>query len=129
MTKENSVDNSILNSQTKNLALREARIREVLKYGIAATGQALYIKSLEQKRLSASQAIRAKCYDCMGYFEDGKGDCGDPICPLYPWMPYGKKETPLVYANRAMPEKNSSTPDGLYPPKSGNTHNEAEVRS
>jgi hypothetical protein len=123
------VDSNILDSQTKDFALRQTKIRDVVKYGIAATGQALYIKSLEQKRLSASQAIRAKCYDCMAYFEDGKGDCGDPLCPLYDWMPYGQVKMHPAHANRTMPEKNSYAPDGLYPPKSGNMHNEAEVRS
>ena len=44
------------------------------------------------KVLPRSQAIRAKCADCMGAYEDGAMDCKIPTCPLYPYMPYhGKK--------------------------------------
>jgi len=28
----------------------------------------------------------------MGYYSDGKIDCECTSCPLYPWMPYRKKE-------------------------------------
>lgn len=40
------------------------------------------------KKVGRKDAMLAKCYDCMGFYEDGLGDCGDPKCPLYPWMPY-----------------------------------------
>lgn len=41
--------------------------------------------------LCASQAIVAKCTDCMGWFVDGRHDCDVTDCPLYPWMPYRGK--------------------------------------
>jgi len=44
------------------------------------------------KRLCASDAIRARCFDCMGGFCDGRLDCRVPMCPLYPWQPYGKRD-------------------------------------
>jgi hypothetical protein len=34
------------------------------------------------------------CKDCMGDYLDFKPndrDCKNPKCPLYEWMPYGKK--------------------------------------
>ena len=40
---------------------------------------------LSKVSLTASSAIRAFCYECMGwnYYEVDK--CTDPHCPLYPW--------------------------------------------
>jgi Zn-finger protein len=32
--------------------------------------------------------IMAKCYDCTGFYKDGREDCNTPTCPLYPLMPY-----------------------------------------
>ena len=39
--------------------------------------------------------IRAKCYECTGYYADGVKDCGNDLCPLYPDHPYSPtaKET------------------------------------
>ncbi|MFA5346634.1 MAG: hypothetical protein WC294_00710 [Methanoregula sp.] len=42
-------------------------------------------------KLTRSRAMLAKCYDCMGFYVDGAGDCGCPDCPLYFWMPYKGK--------------------------------------
>ncbi len=55
--------------------------------------------------MTRAQAIRAKCYDCMGGYVDGKRDCEIPRCPLYGFMPYRKtrlnppeppKTTPVI---------------------------------
>ncbi len=105
---QEKIDTSILHSGNKNLALRQRKIQDVRKYGIVARGQVLLIKHYQQQKLSASQAIKAYCYQCMGLFEDGKGDCGDTLCPLYSWFPY--KNSPLADANRALPAKNSEVP-------------------
>jgi hypothetical protein len=43
-------------------------------------------------RLTRGRAILAKCYECMGGFEDGTMDCKMTDCPLYPFMPYGRSE-------------------------------------
>ena len=40
------------------------------------------------KRLTQREAIYAQCFICMGYYVDGKEDCGNKICPLYYYMPY-----------------------------------------
>jgi len=115
--KENLLGNPTLSADAKKLSPQQIRIQEISQHGIAAKGQALLVKNIQGKRLSASLAALAKCYDCMSYYEDGKGDCGDPICPLYPWMPYGQK----ARANRALPEKKSEPLVCSYPPQSGNT--------
>ena len=46
-------------------------------------------KYLAGDKLTLRQMIIAKCYECMGNYADGKGDCLLSNCPLYPIMPYG----------------------------------------
>jgi hypothetical protein len=38
--------------------------------------------------LTPSEAIRAKCADCMNNYADGRIDCEIEECPLWPFMPY-----------------------------------------
>jgi hypothetical protein len=40
------------------------------------------------KKLSISQAVKANCAACMGFYADGRRDCDMMDCPLHPWMPY-----------------------------------------
>ena len=42
--------------------------------------------------LRRSQAILAKCADCMNLYADGLNDCEIKECPLYPRMPYRVKQ-------------------------------------
>jgi len=61
--------------------------------GITAKGKKELIKHLYGERLTVRQMCIAKCYDCMGYYSDGRGqDCGIQNCPLYPLMPYREGE-------------------------------------
>ena len=46
-----------------------------------------YLDYLNGEELGRSATMRAKCYDCMGGY-DQAGDCMVAACPLYPWMPY-----------------------------------------
>lgn len=55
-----------------------------------AKGQAAHKKYLSGKNLTKSVAITAKCFECMGHYDDGPCDCEIVKCPLYPFMPYGK---------------------------------------
>jgi hypothetical protein len=55
---------------------------------ISAQGRTELLKHVAGKRLTRNQAIKAKCYDCMGGYTDGKQDCRIHVCPLYPFMPY-----------------------------------------
>lgn len=61
---------------------------ETVENGMKARGKKELLNHLDGIRLSARQALAAKCYDCMGYFSDGKSDCQTPDCPLYPYMAY-----------------------------------------
>jgi len=54
----------------------------------SAKGKAEIMRQRSGKRLSYKQAVLAKCYECMGYYADGKLDCEIPDCPLYGFMPY-----------------------------------------
>jgi hypothetical protein len=44
--------------------------------------------------LTARQAIIAQCCECSGYYADGKEDCENPLCSLYPFMPYAQFRKP-----------------------------------
>jgi hypothetical protein len=65
------------------------RIKNLKAYGARAKGRSELLKHFEGKRLNSGEAILAKCYECLGYYADGKRRCTIPSCPLYPWMPYG----------------------------------------
>ena len=59
-----------------------------VRNGKERQGKRHLIAYLEGKLLSPQQAIRARCYDCMGFYDDGKVDCESETCPLHPYMPY-----------------------------------------
>ena len=54
------------------------------------------MKHLEGGRLTLRQATLAKCYDCMGYFSDGKIDCKMPKCPLHDFMAFNADKIKLT---------------------------------
>jgi hypothetical protein len=62
--------------------------------GIKARGGKELRNYLAGRRLSPKQMAAAKCYDCMGGFADGKGDCKMTECPLYLLMPYRERNDP-----------------------------------
>ena len=62
-------------------------------YGKMARGRNELIKHREGKKLTYRQAALAKCYDCMGGYQDGKVDCEIPNCSLYPFMPFRKMKS------------------------------------
>lgn len=62
--------------------------------GKAFQGKQELIRHYQGKRLTMSEAIKANCYECMGYYDAGAEDCGCPQCPLYPFAPYSDVKTP-----------------------------------
>ena len=70
----------------------EERIESIKHYGKDAQGKRELIKYLEGKKLTIRQMVRGACYDCMGYYANGKVDCELPSCCLYPLMPYREGE-------------------------------------
>jgi len=87
------------------------RLCDIKRYGIAAQGRAELNAHVKGKHLTRDKAIRAFCYDCMGYFEDGKADCKQIDCPLYRFMPYKMSNNVLAGLVQLLPEKNASVPD------------------
>ena len=64
------------------------RYEEVEKYGIGTKDKKYLLRYLSGDKLTPMQTIYAKCYECMGYYADGKIDCEISDCPNYPFMPY-----------------------------------------
>jgi len=58
------------------------------KFGIRARGRAELIKADRGESLTRGEAILAKCYECMGGYDDGRYDCLVSTCPLHQYMPY-----------------------------------------
>jgi hypothetical protein len=69
----------------------EGKVMDILhmaKCGMKSQGKRLMLKHLNNERLSASQAIKAKCFDCCGGFADGRQPCKISSCPLIKWYPF-----------------------------------------
>ena len=64
------------------------RLEQVEKYGLNTRDKKYLIAHLSGEKLTPTQAIHAKCYECMGFYADGKADCGIETCPNYPMMRY-----------------------------------------
>ena len=56
------------------------------KSGPLRRGKKELIKHLEGAKITRSQAVKAKCYDCDGMGDTGK--CEIESCSLYPYSPY-----------------------------------------
>ncbi len=63
-------------------------IKDIERFGKASTGKRYLIRHLKGEKITLKQAILSKCFDCCGFYVDGKHDCLIPECPLYPFMPY-----------------------------------------
>jgi hypothetical protein len=63
-------------------------IFDIKQNGKTARGKKELLKHLEGGKITLRQAALAKCYDCMGYFADGKVDCKLPKCPLHSFMAF-----------------------------------------
>ena len=70
------------------------------KSGMKRKGKRELIKYLEGGKLTRSQAVKAKCFDCSGMGEM-KG-CDQESCALLPFSPY---RTKIVTISRAIIEK------------------------
>lgn len=75
-------------------------ISEIQKYGKTVKGKKELLKHLDGGHLTPKKAIQAKCYDCMGFFADGRQACKMPKCACYPFMAYNadkkkRKATPV----------------------------------
>lgn len=70
--------------------MNEKTISDIQRHGKVARGQKELIKHLSGERLTLKQAVYAHCYDCTGFYADGKIDCNLRHCALHPFMAYHK---------------------------------------
>lgn len=64
------------------------KLDDIKSDGIAAQGRGEYIDILQGKDSTYRKRCLAKCYDCSGFYTDGKRDCRCDSCPLHGVMPY-----------------------------------------
>ena len=82
-----------MNKNAKN-ALNE--YREKVKTG----------EIIKDKKPSMIKAIKLKCKECMGDYQDGKEDC-ETECPLKFWMPYSKERKAQKESKKKLKEKDT----------------------
>jgi hypothetical protein len=71
---------------------REKLISEIEKHGTESSGKNAMLKYLKGETIiHRAAAVKAKCFECCGYYADGRVDCENNDCPLYPYMPYRGK--------------------------------------
>ena len=70
----------------------DKRVKFIEEHGLKAIGKTELLRHLRGERLTRGESILAKCFDCMGYFCDGKADCLITTCPHYSFMPYRGKQ-------------------------------------
>ena len=61
-------------------------ISDIKRQGKTVKGKKELLKHLDGGQLTSKQAIQTKCFDCTGYFADGRQDCKLSRCPLHPAM-------------------------------------------
>jgi len=71
---------------------RQRQIEFIEKNGLKAIGKKELLRHLYGERITRGESILAKCFDCMGYYIDGKADCLITTCPHYSFMPYRGKQ-------------------------------------
>jgi len=89
------------------------RLSAIMEIGLQAQGRKELIKHLNDERITVRQAVLAKCYDCMGYYSDGKIDCKLPECPNYMYMPYRENPDPRRKNKRLSDEQRKAAGERL----------------
>lgn len=79
-------------------------IKTIEEHGSNGRGRKELLRHLHGEELTLNGILLAKCFDCMGYYADGRIDCRIEDCPNYQRMPY--REIKMVRKNkRAMTEE------------------------
>jgi hypothetical protein len=58
------------------------------KNAVVAIGKKELEAHLRGEKLTYKESVLAKCYECLGFYLDGKRDCECTSCPHYSRMPY-----------------------------------------
>jgi hypothetical protein len=91
----------------------ERQREQIEKHGLRAQGRSELLKHLDNETISMKEAILAKCYDCTGYYSDGRMDCKLPACSLYPYMPYRDDKKPAPPQRRFSEETKAAHAEHL----------------
>lgn len=89
-----------LSDDTIRMSERISSKLQMVSDAPASTGRTLYLKYLNGHKLNARQSVIAFCFDCMGFYHDGRHDCESYLCPHYPFMPYGKMRKRYIRPER-----------------------------
>ncbi len=65
-------------------------IQWIKKHGSTARGKRELIAFFKGETLTMKESVLANCYQCTGFYMDGRKDCEVEGCPLYVFMPYRK---------------------------------------
>lgn len=60
------------------------------KHGTTARGKKEYLAFLRGENLTMKQRVLANCFQCVGFYTDGKKDCEMEECTFHVYMPYRK---------------------------------------
>jgi hypothetical protein len=60
------------------------------KHGKTAQGKREWIAFLKGEPLTMKQRILGNCYQCTGFYTDGRKDCEAEECAFHVYMPYRK---------------------------------------
>ena len=80
-------------------------LENIKEYGKSYQGYGDMIKYLNGEVLTLKQSVKAKCFDCMGFYADGKNDCKLTTCSLYPFMPFNEKGPRRIKQRKAFTEE------------------------
>ena len=69
---------------------------QIEEHGVTSRGKTQMLRHLNGEKLTRNQSISAKCFDCMGWYQDGRLDCRMPDCPLYPFRSYKDASKPVL---------------------------------
>jgi hypothetical protein len=69
---------------------------QIEAYGLEARGKKHLLRHLDGQKLSRKAAMESHCYQCMGYFIDGRADCGIPTCSLFDYRPFKDAQKPVL---------------------------------
>jgi len=96
----------------------DRRVDAINEFGKEAKGRRELLRHFGGERNTIRQMVLAKCYDCMGYFNDGKIDCEVTLCPLYPIMAYRGGEK---YATKVLSDAHRKKLSAAMTKSKGNT--------
>jgi hypothetical protein len=87
---------------------RKEKIAKIAEIGKECSGRRELVSFLEGKSITRVQAIKALCYECMGYYSDGRECCGCTECPLFPFTPYSTDKSQAKTRTITPEQKESS---------------------